>query len=283
MVSINDQRVIWSDDGTLNDLSINLNDFLSGTEVIPFVAAEDFIYIASDLPFNHRYIELESVNAATSAPTVDIWFGNSWEAAVDIIDRTETSGVTLAKSGILQWNTDRLEGWERELDADDVDGIDTSVVIYNFYWMRLKFSADLTGTTEIKFIGHKFSDDDDLEGFYPDLKNQNLKTAWESAFKTDWKEQACWAARQMILDLKARNIMKSPSQLLDYEKFTLPSVHKTAEIIYTGLGPRFADSAGLARQRYTDTLNQRFFNVDVNRDGSLSEVEKHLESGFLSR
>lgn len=106
---ITNQRILWDDDGTETDLSVALNDFRTGSQVIDFVAADDKLYIASDMPFNHKWIEASVVNDAASVVTVENWFGGSdgWVSAVDIIDRTSVGGVSLAQSGVIQWKTNR--------------------------------------------------------------------------------------------------------------------------------------------------------------------------------
>lgn len=280
---ITNQRIIWDDDGTENDLSVNLNDFRSGSHVIDYVAADDYIYIASTLPFNHKWFEVSVANDQASVVSVDIWFGGSdgWKPAVDVIDRTADSGVALAQSGILQWKTNRLKGWHRELDSEDVTGIDI-VGLYNMYWLRLSWSADLANTTALSFIGQKFSDDDSLYDYWPDLNSDSLKTSWEAG-KTTWNDQHFSAAEIIIRDLKRRQIIKSSEQVLNFELFKESSCHKVAELIYSGLGAGYTDLRLLARKYYDESMNKNYFNVDVNRDGNLSEGEKFKGTGNLRR
>lgn len=278
---IQSQRIIFIDNGTNVDLSTSLNEFRSSTATMAYVADEDYLYIASDYPFNHKFIDVSSVNAEAAAVSVDIWYNNAWVAAVDVIDRTADGGVSLAQSGIVQWMTDRDKGWEREDDSEDVDGV-TLVGIYNKYWLRLKWSSDLTNTTALNFIGNKFSDDDKLESWYPDLKNDRLKTAFETG-KTNWNEQHFVAAQQLIADLAEKAIIRSSGQILNYEKFEVASIHKVAEIIYMGLGKAYDKNRKTARGNYKDALNMQFFDVDKDRDARLSDDEKSQSQRYFSR
>lgn len=280
MSNILNQRVIFSDDGTLSDISTVVNDFRSNNSVLPIVAAEDKLYIASLLPFNHKWIEIEVANDQTSVISADIWWANDWNAAVDIIDQTATSGNTLAQSGILRFSMDRLNGWDRELDSEDITGL-TGTKIHDYYWVRLNFSADLNVATAIKYIGHKFSDDDDLYGEYPDLNNSNLQARFDSA--TDWSEQTFIAAEKIIRELRSRTLIFERDQILDYELFNEASIHKTAEIIYGALGEDYEDDLKRARGYYKEAMNLKRFNLDMNRDAKASEAERFKTTRFMTR
>ena len=70
------QRIIWSDNGTLRDISAVLNDFRRGTQVLALVGAEDKIYVASEMPFNHKYFDVSVANAVACDITVKTWNGS---------------------------------------------------------------------------------------------------------------------------------------------------------------------------------------------------------------
>jgi hypothetical protein len=280
-MSIQNQRILFDDNGTESDLSLSLNDFRTGSQTLPYVNGEDYLYIASDLPFNHRYFKVKTANDESSTLSVDVWFGNEWVSAVDVIDRTESSGKSLATSGVVEWKTDRNKGWEIELDSEDVTGID-KVGIYNLYWVRLSWSADLKVTTELDYIGHKFSTDDILYSYYPDLNSSSLMSAFESG-KTDWNEQHFMASETVIRDLKRKNIIRSESQILNHELFVVPAIHKVAELIYRGLGKSYDENTKAARKYYDESLDLKYFNVDVNRDANLSQRERGIRTGWFRR
>lgn len=280
---LNNQRIIWSDNGTLKDLSKELNDFRANTKVIPIVAAEDDIFIGSDLPFTTRYIDVSVANTAASLVSVEIWFGRQWVPAVDVIDYTlEAAGTkTLSQSGYLQWSTDRLKGWDREQDSADVTGL-AGTSIYNFYWVKLSFSGNLLAGTALNYIGHRFSTDSTLYDIYPDLNNTSILTAFEAG-KTTWKEQHFVAGEYIIRDLKNRQVILSDAQLLVPEAFQDASCHRVAEIIYTAMGKGYSEAATKAHNAYLEAMSQRFPLIDRAGDGHNLDDDRFLGIGFMRR
>ena len=275
------QRILWKDGATVVDLTASLNNYRADSETLALVAADDYLFIGSDLPFNHKYIEVSTANALASVLSVDIWWANAWHDAVDLIDQTATSGKTLAKSGLVQWAPDEHKGWDPEQDSADVTGL-TGTKIFDMYWVRLSFSADITGTTAIKYVGHKFCDDADLEGTYPILKPSGLKTAW-AAGKTDWKDQIFDASEAIVRDLKRTGIIKSPSQLMDPEILRNACVHKTAELVLHGLGTAYIDLKKEAAKAYSTALDMKMFVVDRTGDARAQRSELYQSSGVLRR
>lgn len=276
-----DQRVLYSDNGTLTDISVDVNDFRAGSVTVPFVAGEDYIYIGSFLPFNHRYVDIGTANTSAAGVQIEIWDGKDFNTAVDVLDQTRVATVPLAQDGYIRWSRDRNKIWSRESDSLDVTGLGNTY-IYDFFWMRLSWSSSLFSSTTIKFIGHKFSKDSQLFSFYPDLNNTTLMGAFVSG-KTDWEEQHFIAAEQIIRDLKRKNIIYSGDQLLDYESFLEPSVHKVAELIYAGLGQTYEDKRKAAESKYVLTLDFGYPNVDLDADGRLDTKERVTRVGFLNR
>lgn len=286
MPTIQDQRLFFSDNGVLSDLSVLLNDYRSETATVNIVAAEDYLYLGSFLPLNHKFFKVSSANALASVVSVDVWTGQGsntgWKAAVEVIDRTAVAGASLAQSGIISFTTDRDENWHREQDSFDVTGLENTE-IYDMYWMRMKWSADVTGTTALQHIGQKFNDDDDLYAYYPDLNKQSLRTAFDNSSKTDWEEQEFDAATAINRDMRRRGYIFTADQILDWEIFIEPSVHKTAELIFQGLGSSYVDLRDRARRQYLETLEQGFMRLDLTQDGRLQLDERGFRQGRLVR
>lgn len=274
-----DQRVFFSDDGTLNDLTLNLNEFRSGTEVIDYVTAEDYIYIASYLPFNHKHFDVSVVNAETAAASVDIWDGSDWNAAVDVIDRTAVSGASLAQDGVISWTPTIDKYWQRERESTDITGL-SGTKIYDMYWARFSWDATWTGTTALQFIGQKFSVDNDLYSIYPDLNDSDLQAAFASG-KSDWNDQHYIAAQHIVRDLKKNHAILSSDQILDFDLFEETSVHAAAMVIYWGLGQ--FEQHDRAKAKYKENLKMGFLNVDLNQDGRLETGERPITQRFLTR
>lgn len=279
-------RVIFKDNTVLNDISVAQNDYHSGTSTLAIVALEDNIYIGSDLPWNHRYVDVSSPNAATSTMSAKIWTGSVWEDVVDFVDQTKTTaGVTLSGSGIISFAPDRNgSGWSREETTEDISDLST-LKIYNLYWAKLSFSANLTGTTALRYIGHKFSTDGELGAYYPELVLTATKTQFESG-KTDWSAQHVLAAEEVVADLRRKvetsYNFRSPNQILGWEMFSKPSIHQVAMIIWRAFGDAYKDNFLDAEKEYYKTLN-RLFNgmlIDRDLDGRVAVSERAPVAGF---
>lgn len=257
------------------DISNVVNDYRSGAYTFPYSTGQ-YLYVASLFPFNNLWFEVGTPNAVSASVSVDIWWGNAWTSAVDISDNT--SG--LSATGRLSWNTDIYKGWDVELRSSDVTGAPAN--IYNMYWLRLSWNASLTASMTIKYIGQKFSNDDILTSFYPDLNLTSIKEAFEAG-KTSWDEQHYMAAEHIIRDLKKRGIIKDKSQILDPGLFVDASCHKLAEIVYTAFGSPYKDQMTGARAAYNEALNVKFFNTDLSNDGRLDPEDRRISTDFMSR
>jgi hypothetical protein len=276
------QRVIFNDNGTLTDVSAAVGDFRTGSLTPVYTTGEDYLYIGSEYPFNHKWIDVGTANAVASTVSVSIWNGSSWVAAVDVMDGTKASTASLSQDGFLRWSIDHLTAtWSPEEQSTNVTGL-TGTYISNFYWVRLSWNATLTAGATITYIGNKFSNDDQLFSFYPDLNNADLMTQFEAA-KTDWNEQAYAASDALIRELKRRGVIFSRSQVFDYEVLNEPAIHKTAAIIYGGMGPAFTERATAAREAYGKAIDLGYFNVDKDADGVLTPEEKTETTGWLGR
>lgn len=276
-------RVILNQNGTLTDLSIALSDIHSQTVVVDYTDAVDYIYLGSDLPFNHRHFDLSVVNIVASTVSVDLWTGSEWVPAIDIIDQTSLAGASLGRDGIIAWRPDEDESsWSWD-DTDDMSasGLQT-LKIKGLYWARLSWSAELTDTMAFNYIGYKFTSDAELESEYPELALSSLKTAFKAG-KTDWNEQILVASEYIIQDLRQMNVITSMNQILDWRTFSKAAVHKTAEIIFRAFGDDYANNLLEANREYKKSLQLKQYNVDQNRDATLTEVETKPITTFLTR
>lgn len=265
-------RVLFSDNGVLSDLSVALGDYRAGASTIGVIAAQDYLYIGSDLPFNHRYVEVSSVNALASVLSVELWDGSSWVAAVDVIDETAASGASLAQSGHVSWKLKKTEQWKRE-DSENIPALST-LTIYDLYWARFKWSADLTGTTALSFVGQVFSEDLDLTGYWPELTVSSTYSQWPAQPKTTWKEQHFEAAETIVRDLKKKEVLINSNQILNWELFREAGAHKAAEIIMNAFGKDYAELRDKAAEYYDAALTQFYYQLDQNRNTRLDENEK---------
>lgn len=265
-------RVIWDDNGTLKDLTVTLSDIFSRTQVLDFKSGTDALYLGSDLPFNHRYIQLATANSATAKPQVAVWDGSNFQSVADTLDLTETSsGVTLASSDILEWIPDEDHHWHFENTTEDIPAL-SSLKIYDLYWIKLTFDADLDASTELSYVGHRFSDDNILNAYYPDLNTSNAKTAFESG-KSDWNEQHVMAAEHIIRNLRARKRVVSRNQILNWQMFSEAAVHKVAEMIFSAFGNDFNEQRQMAKTKFDEAIRLDEVDLDKDRDARLDQEE----------
>ena len=267
------QRIIWDDDGTLVDISKELASINGRTKTISYVAADDFIYIGSDLPFNHRYFEVSTANDQATAPTVAMWDGSAWNSAVDVIDWTSDGIGSFEQSGMIQWSKDRTKTWAWQDTTENIPALST-LKIYDFYWLRMSFSGDFNASTALKYVGHKFSTDDDLKQEYPDLIQSKYLTAFQSG-KTNWNEQHVVAAEDIVLYLRKKREILSANQVFNWEQFTKAAVHRCAYIIMRPFGDDYAEERSTALKEYHTALNQIHFQVDSDATGRVEREERY--------
>lgn len=277
------QRVLWDSAGTIFDVSADLNDFRRGSYVLPIASATDALYIGTELPFNHKFFDVSVPNAEESAITVELWNGTEWKTAIDLRDGTSLAAKTFAQDGTISFVPDPdFSNWHCEDDSTDIPDLASGPRIVDLYWAKISFSADLTSTCALSYVGDVFSDDDDLDDYYPDLAKQNLKTAFATG-KTNWQAQAFAAGEEIVRDLKRQAVLRRREQIMDTTLLTIPSIHKTASIIYGGLGASYREAAALAQEKYVKTLDLGAFEVDTNGDGKTDVFEKRASSYFGTR
>lgn len=283
------KRIFYSDNGTLADFTVAINNYHAGINIIPdFNASEDYIYIGSRLPFNHLYVKLgNTVNTELSDLNVSYWCNNSWENVVEVMDETSIVGASFGQSGFITWITDKDELWTREDtcgkgNCQNIEGL-TSVEIYDLYWMRISFSNNLTSNLDLSWIGQLFSNDSDLGSEYKSLLRTNVKNAWEAG-KIDWEEQHVRAAEIIEKDLVAKKMIHHGEQILEREDLMLPSVHQVAKIIYNELGDDYIDQRAQAEKDYYSKLHTALPTIDINKNARVDyKTEDRINHGRLLR
>lgn len=278
---LHNNRIITKISGTLTDHSVQLSEFDTGASTIA-ITTSDALYLGSDYPFNHRYIEIGTANDQASSISVSLWSGTAWVSAVDVIDQTKVSGACLAQSGIISWVPDRDQtSWSPQANSKDISDLSTTR-IYDLYWVKLTFSGDLKASTSLKYVGHKFSTDAQLETEYPDLLRSDLMTAFKAG-KTNWLEQTIGAAEYIVQSLREKGIIISRDQILDWSLFQRASIHKTAEIIMSAFGEDYRDAASRASGRYKNSLDLKAYSVDQDKNAQLTPKEKAPTTEWLTR
>lgn len=267
-----DQRVLHN----THDISEEVNDFRTGHHDFSYVSG-DYLYVGSIVPFNNLWIEMDIKNNVAATLSVDVWWGRQWKPVVDLYDGTNA----LFNTGRIVWNIEIDQGWDSERESEDVTGL-TGTKIYHMYWARLSWSNSLKANTALHYIGQKFSNDDVLASYYPDLTLSNLKEQFETG-KTTWDEQHYMASELIIMDLKKRGVIVSRGQILDYSDFEQAACHKLAEIVYTAFGPSYFEQRAEAAKYYEKTLPIPFAKVDRTGDARLDPVERIISTRFMTR
>lgn len=235
----------------------------------------NYIYIASDFPFNHLFFKLgTTVNAVNTTMKIEYW-GTEWHEAVELRDETSA----LSSSGFIEFTPNKDDLWAREEESIDVG---VTKVIYDKYWARISFLNNLTASVKLSYVGHLFSDDTDLFSEYPIFNDSTFLTSFKSG-KTSWEEQHIKAADAIIADLQRKSVIIGPEQILERRKFIMPSVAKVAEIIFTAFGNDYLEQKKMAREEYYQKLNLSQYAIDTDSDGILSPAEVRLQQGWLSR
>jgi len=276
------QRAFFSNNGTLQDVTIQTNDYRRDSFIFDQVSAEDYLYVGTDWAFNTLHFDLSVPNDQASTVSVELWDGENWKASTSVLDYTSLVGVSFARSGHITWDRDRDESFTYESESKDIPELSTGPDIRGFYWVRFKWSNDFNALTEINHIGLKFSDDNALYTFYPEFNNSIMQARWQTG-KSDWNEQSFMAADVLIRDLKKTNVIDFRGQILDFELFREAAIHKTAEIIFAGLGNARRPEKLDALASYLEAKNMKQSSIDRDGDANLSKAEKVHNHGFMTR
>lgn len=264
----------------LTDLSSLLSDPHMGEKAFAIVAAQDAIYIGSDMPFNNRFFMVKDRNDVAGSVTVEIWDGTQFVAAEDVQDLTAIEGVPFARSGLIRFALPYNTGWAKMSESEDVTGL-TGTKIQNCYWAKLTFSAAFDFSLE--YVGFRFAKDSDLNTYYRDLLQSDMMKDFNHGVPMpNWDKVHVVAAEEIIEKLRRDEIIFSGNQVLDPETFTAAACHKLAEMAYSQFGEARLAKLEFAQDKYEEAMAKRVFNVDKNGDGRLSPSER-VVTGTLRR
>ena len=271
-------RTIFNDNGALVDFSLKSQNREAFT--LPIVAAEDYVYIGQYFPFNNFYVEIDTANDQASVVSIDYISGHNWTSAVDIIDGTTVGGVALAQSGVIQFSPDD-PNWSSVQDPRRLPGSGLGIetlAIFDLYWIRVKFSGNLNVATAVKSVSYNFTTDRLLESIDPEI--DNYKNVWESG-KTNWVEQSLLGTQHLISNLKSKGLILAPGNILRFDDVSLASTYRTLMVIYSVLGPDFANKFDSAMKNFNELLDIKRFTFDRNLDAKVqaSEVARTVAQG----
>lgn len=274
------KRIIYSDNGTLIDFSVNLNKYDETESQFHYITGQDYIYIGSRLPFNSLYFKVVHENNVNAKMFVEVFDGTSWVFVNELIDETDA----FKQSGYITFTPDRDSGWSMEDTNDGSDIIPglASIKIYDRYWMRISFDQNLKNHVGISWAGHIFADDLDLGSEYPDLVKASVKHAFKAS-KQDWEEQLVRASEILMEDLMINRVVLDSSQILDRFDYKSACIQKAAEIIFNAFGDDFIDQKQRAREEYQRRLSNPTKKIDTNRNAVEDPIETLHQQGWLSR
>ncbi len=274
-------RIIKNVAGTLTDLSGSLNNYYSATSNVG-IETTDYIYIGQRFPFNSFYSKSGVVNEEAAALSIDLWDGNEWIGAAEVIDETDA----FSASGYITFTPKKNEQWVAD-DTQDTNAKEIitglgDLIIYDNYWCRISTSVNLTAGTTLQWVGNLFSNDDDLGSEYTELLNSNLMAAIESG-KTGYEEQHVKAASILISDLVSRKVIDNSAQILERDILIDMAVTKCAELIFRLLGDDYTDDRESTRKEYESRIKRDIYLVDANNNARLDKQETTHRQGTLSR
>lgn len=265
-------RVFFSDNGSLTDYSLAAQN----SDTIPFAitAAEDYLYVGQYYPFNNLFFEIgTTVNAAASTASVEYWDGTTWRSAVDILDATKSGTASLARNGVIQWSPNQDYQWAVVQDTSDTEAPAalSALTIYDLYWCRLKWSGNTTAGVTLKSVSYAFTTTQMLYSL--DAELDEYLTAWGGASKTNWDEQIMNASQQLVSDLRARQFIAAPGNIIRFDDVAMACSYLALSLIYVPLGQAFTDRKQDARNQYKRLLNLTRFTIDQNKNARPDKSE----------
>ena len=272
-------RVLKYDGTTFSDLSLdNQNE---STNLDLALTTTDYIYLGQYFAFNNFFINLDTANASTSILSLEYWNGSEWKSALDLLDGTSLSGVTLSQSGVVQFSPDRLYGWNRVSDTSEASAPTEmqSLTIYNMMWLRFKPTINIDALTDAFSISYAFTSSQQLNNHDIEINNYYDRFA---VGKTDWNNEIVTASRYLVADLKRKNIVQDHAQILRFDDVSLACEWKTLEHIYNNMGKAYVEKRDDARIQYDKYISIRERSLDKNNDASLSmdELKGSIRNGI---
>lgn len=260
--------VLFHDGATFTDLSLKMLSFGRDSAVVPLLASAGALYFSRFKPFSALYAEIKVANAVAASLTVEYWDGTAWAAVEGQVDDTNA----FARSGFIQF--DKPEDWA----STTVNGLEG-------YFVRVRPSADLTGTLELQGLGIVFSDDQDLRGVYPSVLN--FLDSSETTFILRHEN-----ARDRVVEQIRKIGRKSTAgsgkyeaydawDFLHIEEVRLWALYLALENIFSGLQSRDDDlyikKAEEYRKQAEFYKNTVFLTLDTSNDGKNTAVKEQAQ------
>lgn len=266
-----EMRVLYFNGTTLSDLSLDNQD--ESANVTLALSSTKYLYVGQKSPFTSLFFYINTVNAVTATLSIEYWDGTQWRAVADMLDGTLTGGKTLARSGTLKWYRDPDYSWGIVDDTTE-NGSPTelsTIRIFDMYWMRINASDALTSGANAKQIAYTFTSTQELNNY--DVEISGFYASFETG-KTDWIREILTASKLTLMEMKRRGLAQYNGQLVSMDDFAIPTTFKCLELIYSNLGPSYAERKKWAGEEFAKSLNVQRPVIDNNKDGQITGDEQ---------
>ncbi len=280
---INQLQILLRDNiSKLVDLTHKVTDIDDSGITLSLTSSKE-LFIGSNFPFLSMYFGLgTNLNTVESAMTVSVWNGSDFIDFPRMEDGTsDDTPATLAQSGIVRLiSKDTItpnRDHSRNVDGIEVDGW------YDYYWTRFKFDATLDDV-DLKFVGVLFVEsDEELYRFYPVLRDQKYRTIFAgNSSKTTWLDERIIASDLLCSEVIKRGRIQSGFQFIDTRTIKEAAIHKTAELIFRGLGGAKRDDMDMARKSCISALEVKLGTVSTKPNNlNTSDIRVRRESRFV--
>ncbi len=280
---INQLQILLRDNiSKLVDLTYKVTDIDDAGVSLSLTSSKE-LFIGSTFPFLSIYFCLgTAVNTTVAAMTPSIWNGSDFIDFPRYDDGTASAlNATLNKSGIVRFISKDTIGPVRD-NSNRVDGIEVDGW-YEYYWTRFKFDATLT-SVDLKFIGVLLVEsDEELYRFYPILRDQKYRTLYAgSSSKTTWLDERIIASDLVCSEIIKRGKVQSPFQFIDPRTLKEAAIHRTAELIFRGLGGNKKDDVEMARKAFMSAIEVQMNTVSYRPNNlNTADIRVRSDSRFI--
>lgn len=273
-------RVIYDNGTTLTDYSVANQD--ESSTVTLALSTTKFIYVGQKCPFTSLFFYKGTANSVSSTLKVEYWDGTAWREIADLLDDTVTAGAPLAKSGSIKWYLDDDYSWQKVFDTTDASAPTelSSVKIYDMYWVRISSLDALTSGATAKQLAYTFTSTQELNNY--DVEISGYYESFETG-KADWIREIITASKLTLMEMKRRGLATHNGQLIELDDFNIPTSYKALELIYSNLGPSYAEKRKWAGDEFKNSLNVQRPVIDTNKDGKITGDEAKGTPRTLSR
>lgn len=219
----------------------------------------DKFYVGFHGPFASRYFTMGTANTNSSVLSVKYWDGSAFVAVEDLVDETEG----MSRNGWLHWQNKTDWVAVEQSPINDV----------KLYWIEVTTDADFSAGTTIQSVMNLYSDDILLRAYYPELVDD---PRYLPPGRTDFLEQHLAAHDMVALRLQQRRLIDDESQIIDINEVAIAAVHAVAWILLRPIATsdEAREQAATAEKNFNDEIGQLSLGVDLNKDGTVSTVER---------